>query len=86
MLTMYQYSHGKTQIITYIFFGSSNVLNITERCIPSNRMLQFVVQRILQTDGQIAIGTAISPVSDYNRDQYDITILIWKVGFPNRSN
>ncbi|XVF57047.1 hypothetical protein PTKIN_Ptkin06aG0171700 [Pterospermum kingtungense] len=32
----------------------------------------------VQTNGRIAIGAAISPVSQYAANQYDITILIWK--------
>lgn len=33
----------------------------------------------IQTNSRIAIGAAISPVSSYDGNQYDITILIWKV-------
>lgn len=33
----------------------------------------------IQTNSRIAIGAAISPVSSYAGNQYDITILIWKV-------
>jgi len=33
----------------------------------------------IQTNSRIAIGAAISPVSSYGSNQYDITILIWKV-------
>ncbi|KAH6801647.1 carboxyl-terminal peptidase [Perilla frutescens var. frutescens] len=32
----------------------------------------------VQTNSRIAIGAAISPVSSVTRNQYDITILIWK--------
>ncbi|XP_072964741.1 protein neprosin-like [Typha angustifolia] len=32
----------------------------------------------VQTNNRIAIGAAISPVSEYSGSQYDITILIWK--------
>ncbi|KAK8652018.1 hypothetical protein V6N13_141588 [Hibiscus sabdariffa] len=32
----------------------------------------------VQTNSRIAIGAAISPVSQYAANQYDITILIWK--------
>ncbi|KAL2325298.1 hypothetical protein Fmac_024356 [Flemingia macrophylla] len=32
----------------------------------------------VQTNNRIAIGAAISPVSSYASNQYDITILIWK--------
>ncbi|KAK6911285.1 Neprosin [Dillenia turbinata] len=32
----------------------------------------------VQTNSRIAIGAAISPVSAYSGNQYDITILIWK--------
>ncbi|KAK6646259.1 hypothetical protein PHAVU_L002232 [Phaseolus vulgaris] len=32
----------------------------------------------IQTNSRIAIGAAISPVSSYDGNQYDITILIWK--------
>ncbi|KAM7250590.1 hypothetical protein ACFE04_022473 [Oxalis oulophora] len=32
----------------------------------------------VQTNSKIAIGAAISPVSSYNHNQYDITILVWK--------
>ncbi|BAT94917.1 hypothetical protein VIGAN_08156800 [Vigna angularis var. angularis] len=32
----------------------------------------------IQTNSRIAIGAAISPVSSYGSNQYDITILIWK--------
>ncbi|KAK7397368.1 hypothetical protein VNO78_18537 [Psophocarpus tetragonolobus] len=32
----------------------------------------------VQTNGGIAIGAAISPISSYDANQYDITILIWK--------
>ncbi|KAG5044434.1 hypothetical protein AAZX31_03G231300 [Glycine max] len=32
----------------------------------------------VQTNGRIAIGAAISPISSYESNQYDITILIWK--------
>ncbi|XP_044477006.1 uncharacterized protein LOC123204423 [Mangifera indica] len=32
----------------------------------------------IQTNSRIAIGAAISPVSSYANNQYDITILIWK--------
>lgn len=32
----------------------------------------------VQTNGKIAIGAAISPVSTYKGSQFDITILIWK--------
>ncbi|XP_038698957.1 uncharacterized protein LOC119996409 isoform X2 [Tripterygium wilfordii] len=32
----------------------------------------------VQTNSRIAIGAAISPVSSYNGNQYDITVLIWK--------
>ncbi|CAA6655359.1 unnamed protein product [Spirodela intermedia] len=32
----------------------------------------------VQTNNRIAIGAAISPVSSYSGDQFDITILIWK--------
>ncbi|XVF30963.1 hypothetical protein REPUB_Repub16aG0104500 [Reevesia pubescens] len=32
----------------------------------------------VQTNNRIAIGAAISPVSQYDANQYDITILIWK--------
>ncbi|EXB93133.1 hypothetical protein L484_024471 [Morus notabilis] len=32
----------------------------------------------VQTNSRIAIGAAISPVSSYSGNQYDITILIWK--------
>ncbi|GKV07100.1 hypothetical protein SLEP1_g18903 [Rubroshorea leprosula] len=32
----------------------------------------------VQTNNRIAIGAAISPVSTYNGNQYDITILVWK--------
>ncbi|GAV69762.1 DUF239 domain-containing protein/DUF4409 domain-containing protein [Cephalotus follicularis] len=32
----------------------------------------------VQTNSRIAIGAAISPVSSYASNQYDITILIWK--------
>ncbi|KAK7344126.1 hypothetical protein VNO77_13426 [Canavalia gladiata] len=32
----------------------------------------------IQTNSRIAIGAAISPVSSYAGNQYDITILIWK--------
>ncbi|OVA02255.1 protein of unknown function DUF239 [Macleaya cordata] len=32
----------------------------------------------VQTNGKIAIGAAISPVSSFAGNQYDITILIWK--------
>ncbi|XP_022720016.1 uncharacterized protein LOC111277852 isoform X2 [Durio zibethinus] len=32
----------------------------------------------VQTNSRIAIGAAISPVSQYGANQYDITILIWK--------
>ncbi|KAG4112611.1 hypothetical protein ERO13_D13G171900v2 [Gossypium hirsutum] len=32
----------------------------------------------VQTNSRIAIGAAISPVSQYDANQYDITILIWK--------
>ncbi|KAL5837646.1 hypothetical protein ACOSQ3_014815 [Xanthoceras sorbifolium] len=32
----------------------------------------------IQTNSRIAIGAAISPVSSYTSNQYDITILIWK--------
>ncbi|XWS58443.1 hypothetical protein CRYUN_Cryun08bG0034100 [Craigia yunnanensis] len=32
----------------------------------------------VQTNNRIAIGAAISPVSQYAANQYDITILIWK--------
>ncbi|OMO96050.1 hypothetical protein COLO4_15540 [Corchorus olitorius] len=32
----------------------------------------------IQTNSRIAIGAAISPVSQYGSNQYDITILIWK--------
>lgn len=32
----------------------------------------------IQTNGRIAIGAAISPVSTYAGNQFDITILIWK--------
>ncbi|KAJ4773582.1 hypothetical protein LUZ62_057839 [Rhynchospora pubera] len=38
----------------------------------------LLCEGFIQTDRQIAIGAAISPVSAYNGDQYDITILIWK--------
>jgi len=33
----------------------------------------------IQTNSKIAIGAAISPVSSYAGNQYDISILIWKV-------
>ena len=33
----------------------------------------------VQTNSRIAIGAAISPVSSFLTNQYDITILIWKV-------
>ena len=33
----------------------------------------------VQTNSRIAIGAAISPVSSVLSNQYDITILIWKV-------
>ena len=33
----------------------------------------------VQTNSRIAIGAAISPVSSFLSNQYDITILIWKV-------
>ncbi|KAL2345846.1 hypothetical protein Fmac_007131 [Flemingia macrophylla] len=32
----------------------------------------------VQTNSRIAIGAAISPISSYDANQYDITILIWK--------
>ncbi|KAI9185866.1 hypothetical protein LWI28_011413 [Acer negundo] len=32
----------------------------------------------IQTNSRIAIGAAISPVSSFSTNQYDITILIWK--------
>ncbi|KAJ0080473.1 hypothetical protein Patl1_23084 [Pistacia atlantica] len=32
----------------------------------------------IQTNSRVAIGAAISPVSSYASNQYDITILIWK--------
>ncbi|KAK4282952.1 hypothetical protein QN277_014265 [Acacia crassicarpa] len=32
----------------------------------------------IQTNSRIAIGAAISPVSSYASNQYDVTILIWK--------
>ncbi|CAK9137727.1 unnamed protein product [Ilex paraguariensis] len=32
----------------------------------------------VQTNSRIAIGAAISPVSVFNNNQYDITVLIWK--------
>ncbi|XP_061366390.1 protein neprosin-like isoform X2 [Gastrolobium bilobum] len=32
----------------------------------------------VQTNNRIAIGAAISPISSYEANQYDITILIWK--------
>ena len=32
----------------------------------------------VQTNSRIAIGAAISPVSSFLSNQYDITILIWK--------
>ncbi|XP_078427747.1 carboxyl-terminal peptidase (DUF239) [Wolffia australiana] len=32
----------------------------------------------VQTNNRIAIGAAISPISSYSGDQFDITILIWK--------
>ncbi|KAJ1413833.1 hypothetical protein SESBI_19327 [Sesbania bispinosa] len=32
----------------------------------------------IQTNSRIAIGAAISPISSYDSNQYDITILIWK--------
>ncbi|XP_031501584.1 uncharacterized protein LOC116265178 isoform X1 [Nymphaea colorata] len=32
----------------------------------------------VQTNSKIAIGAAISPISSYSGDQYDITILVWK--------
>lgn len=32
----------------------------------------------VQTNSRIAIGAAISPVSSYSGNQYDVTILIWK--------
>ncbi|CAN6724945.1 unnamed protein product [Malus baccata var. baccata] len=32
----------------------------------------------IQTNSRIAIGAAISPVSSYATNQYDVTILIWK--------
>ncbi|KAJ1414655.1 hypothetical protein SESBI_18593 [Sesbania bispinosa] len=32
----------------------------------------------IQTNSRIAIGAAISPISSYDANQYDITILIWK--------
>ncbi|KAF3335840.1 hypothetical protein FCM35_KLT20347 [Carex littledalei] len=38
----------------------------------------LLCEGFIQTDRQIAIGAAISPVSASNGDQYDITILIWK--------
>lgn len=33
----------------------------------------------VQTNSRIAIGAAISPVSSVEGNQYDVTILIWKV-------
>lgn len=33
----------------------------------------------VQTNSRIAIGAAISPISSFDANQYDITILIWKV-------
>lgn len=33
----------------------------------------------VQTNNKVAIGAAISPVSSYAGNQFDITILIWKV-------
>jgi len=35
----------------------------------------------VQTNKNIALGAAISPISSYNGDQFDITLLIWKVIF-----
>eukprot|EP00249_Psilotum_nudum_P000514 c12308_g1_i2 orf=774-1685(+) len=35
----------------------------------------------VQISDEIAIGATISPISSYNGNQYDITILIWKVRF-----
>ncbi|KAG2395290.1 uncharacterized protein HKW66_Vig0073340 [Vigna angularis] len=32
----------------------------------------------VQTNSRIAIGAAISPISSYDSNQYDITILVWK--------
>ncbi|KAM7269514.1 hypothetical protein ACFE04_025011 [Oxalis oulophora] len=32
----------------------------------------------IQTNSKIAIGAAISPVSSYTGNQYDVTILVWK--------
>lgn len=38
----------------------------------------------VQTNNQIAIGAAISPTSEYNAGQYDISLIVWKD--PNRGD
>jgi hypothetical protein len=38
----------------------------------------------VQTNNQIAIGAAISPTSEYNGGQFDISLLVWKD--PNHGN
>lgn len=37
----------------------------------------------VQTNNKIAIGAAISPMSSYQKRQFDIGIMIWKVFFLN---
>ncbi|PKA46911.1 hypothetical protein AXF42_Ash021587 [Apostasia shenzhenica] len=36
----------------------------------------------VQTTNKVALGAAIYPISMYDRRQFDITILIWKVAKP----
>lgn len=70
-------------MLTRVRTKSFHIRHVQSDAYQATGCYNLLCSGFIQTNSRIAIGAAISPLSEFEGSQFDVTIVIWKVTFYN---